>query len=495
MKVLLAGFNVDLDALKEYKKKNVILTPESISAAYARISRSPKEVDKLRQESRKEVAKARRSNRTIIFEMGHHSVAEHAVFNFDIIGISRIAIEELEKFRLCSYTEKSQRYVRLKGDFVIPEELAKSDLVDEYCAMTKIQNDTYKELCEKISAHNIERLSGKEINKKQTKILYNLAKEDARYILSMATQTQVGATINARNLELMIRRFASHNLKEVNELGQKFYALVHKIAPSIILFHKANDYDQKTYPGLQKHMRNFEVEKIRNSEKKKNSDVELVDHTPDGDNKILTALLFKSSKLTYKQALQAIKKMSKKKKIEFFKKACSNMELYDVALREFEYANLTYSLIVSAGCFGQLKRHRLASMTCQDYDPALGFTIPDSVIDVNEEKKFVDIIKKSEEVYEKIEKKHPHLGAYILTNAHRKRVLLRVNLRELYHISRLREDPTAQWDIRDKAKKMSALARKVMPITASLLAGKSDYPKIYKAVYGKNPKITEVPPL
>lgn len=171
------------------------------------------------------------------------------------------------------------------------------------------------------------------------------------------------------------------------------------------------------------------------------------------------------------------------------------MELYDVALREFEYANLTYSLIVSAGCFGQLKRHRLASMTCQDYDPALGFTIPDSVIDVNEEKKFVDIIKKSEEVYEKIEKKHPHLGAYILTNAHRKRVLLRVNLRELYHISRLREDPTAQWDIRDKAKKMSALARKVMPITASLLAGKSDYPKIYKAVYGKNPKITEVPPL
>jgi thymidylate synthase ThyX len=115
MKVILAGFNVDLDALKEYKKKDIVLTPESISAAYARISRSPKPVDSLRQESRKEVAKARRSNRTIIFEMGHHSVAEHAVFNFDIIGISRTAIEELEKFRLCSYTEKSQRYVTLKG--------------------------------------------------------------------------------------------------------------------------------------------------------------------------------------------------------------------------------------------------------------------------------------------------------------------------------------------------------------------------------------------
>jgi thymidylate synthase ThyX len=122
-------------------------------------------------------------------------------------------------------------------------------------------------------------------------------------------------------------------------------------------------------------------------------------------------------------------------------------------------------------------------------------TIPDSVREVGEEKEFTRIAKKSEAIYKKIEKKHPGVGTYILTNAHRKRVLLRVNLRELYHISRLREDPTAQWDIRDKANRMSALANKVMPITASLLGGKSDYPKIYRAVYGKNPKITEVPPL
>ena len=495
MKVILAGFNVDLNALKEYKKKNVILTPESISAAYARISRSPESVDRLRQESRKEVAKSRRSNRAIIFEMGHHSVAEHAVFNFDIIGISRIAIEELEKFRLCSYTEKSQRYVTLKGDFVIPEDLAKSNLINGYCNMIKVQNDYYKYLFKKISVRNLSRFSGKVLSKKHAKTLQNLAKEDARYILAMATQTQVGATINARNLELMIRRFASNNLKEINELGQKLYALIHKIAPSIILFHKANDYDQKTYPGLQEHVRNLEVKKIRGSEQKRITDVELVDHTPDGDTKILAALLFRATNQSYKQALKRVRKMSKKQKTAFFKKACCNMELYDVALREFEYAHLTYSLIVSAGCFGQLKRHRLASITSQNYEPALGFTIPGSVIDVGEERKFIDIIKKSEKVHEMIEKKYPHLAAYILTNAHRKRVLLRVNLRELYHISRLREDPTAQWDIRDKVIKMSALAREVMPITASLLGGKSDYPKIYKALYGKKPKITEVPPL
>ena len=52
MRVILAGFNVDIEALQEYKNGKVILTPESISAAYARISRSPKSVDGLRKEAR-----------------------------------------------------------------------------------------------------------------------------------------------------------------------------------------------------------------------------------------------------------------------------------------------------------------------------------------------------------------------------------------------------------------------------------------------------------
>jgi flavin-dependent thymidylate synthase len=493
MKVLLAGFNVDLDALKEYKKKDIVLTPESISAAYARISRSPKSVDKLRQESSKEVAKARRSNRTIIFEMGHHSVAEHAVFNFDITGISRLAVEELEKFRLCSYTEKSQRYVTLKGDFVIPQVLKNSSLKNDYLNMIKLQNDYYRKLDKKISAYNLRKNPGLAKNRKNEKTFKNSAKEDARYILSLATQAQLGATINARNLELMIRRFASHNLKEINELGKKLYVLVHKIAPSIILFHKANDYDQKTYPELRKHMRSLEVTKIRSSEKKGITDVELVDYTPDGDDRILAALLFRTSKRSYADAVRCVRNLSRKKKIALFKKSCERMELYDVLLREFEFAKLTFSLIVSAGCFGQLKRHRIASISCQGYEPELGLTIPESVIQVGEEKEFTRIAKESAAVYKKIEKEYPGLGSYILTNAHRKRVLLSVNLRELYHISRLREDPTAQWDIRYKTNKMSKLAKKVMPITTLLLGGKSDYPKIYSKLFGKLPKITEVP--
>ncbi len=493
MKVILAGFNVDTEALKDHKGKTACVTPESISAAYARISRSPKPVDVLRKEARREVAKARRSNRAIIFEMGHHSIAEHAVFNFDIIGISRRAVEELEKFRLCSYTEKSQRYVTLKGDFVIPEELKASSYIKEYNTTIQLQNNLYRKLCKKILNYHISNQSQACQNKKEKRLLENLAKEDARYILAMATQTQLGATVNARNLELMIRRFASHSMKELNELGKKLYDLVEGVAPSIILFHKANDYDKGTYPALSKYAKTFKDTGVSDNHDSNANAVKLVDYSKNGDNKILASILFRVKRINFGKCMNLVEKMSNDEKMELFKKACQHMELYDATLREFEFANLTFSLTVSAACFGQLKRHRIATLTCQEYDPVLGHTIPESVKKVGEEKKFIEIIRKTEKLYQKIEKKFPGIGSYILTNAHRKRILLSVNLRELYHISRLREDPTAQWDIRDKANKLSQLARKVMPISTQLLGAKEAYIDFYFRLYGRKPKVTEVP--
>jgi thymidylate synthase ThyX len=288
----------------------------------------------------------------------------------------------------------------------------------------------------------------------------------------------------------MIRRFSAHQLGEVNELAKKLFSSVKRIAPSIILFHEANDYDQKTFPELKKYAKKFRRSQDQVISK---GDVELIDYDKNGDDKILASILFRARKVSFKKCLGLVKKMSRKEKLKLFKQTCQYLELYDTLLREFEFANLAYSLIVSAACFGQLKRHRIATLISQDYDPGLGFTIPKSIEKVDEKKKFREVIRKSEDVYRKIEKKLPGIGTYVLTNAHRKRVLLGINLRELYHISRLREDPTAQWDIRDKAYKMSKLAKKIMPVTTQLLGGKEDYPRIYHKLFGRNPKVTEVP--
>jgi len=151
LRVILAGYNFDVSQLLH---KKTLCTPETISAAYARISRSKKSVDELRKDAAHDVEKARRSNKNIVFEMGHSSVAEHAVFNFDIIGISRYLTEFVQRTRLASFTEKSQRYVTLDGDYVIPEELQNdAQVLKQFQDTIRLQNETYLSLFEKLKIY------------------------------------------------------------------------------------------------------------------------------------------------------------------------------------------------------------------------------------------------------------------------------------------------------------------------------------------------------
>jgi thymidylate synthase ThyX len=99
------------------------------------------------------------------------------------------------------------------------------------------------------------------------------------------------------------------------------------------------------------------------------------------------------------------------------------------------------------------------------------------------DKPFLEIIAHTEAVYEQIQQTVPVAVAYILTNAHRKRVALKVNARELYHIARLRTDRHAQWDIRETAERMVALGKKVMPLTLMLATGKDGFASLYDQTF------------
>lgn len=486
MKVLLAGYNVDSEVLADLKKKSPSredVTPETLSASYARISRDPRPVNELRAAARKEVERARKSNQNIIFKMGHHSVAEHAVFNFDIIGVSRLAIEEIEKFRLCSYTEKSQRYITLTDDFVIPEEIKKSGEKDIFVKMVKSQNTAYHKLYKKLKPYFFKKHKKMAADTKKRSLLEGWAKEDARYVSSLATEGQLGMTVNARNLEFMIRRFASKELVELKEFNQRIYALAKKVAPSILLFTEANDFDAKTYGEIEKKSQAF-----WGSSAKSTSPVSLVDYTPDADTRLIASFLHTSSFLPYEECLHKAKGLEPEEKRQLLELAFEHMEFYDFPPREFEYVSLTFDLTVSASCFAQLKRHRMATLTSQGYNPELGVTVPPSVEEVGAKKEFMDIIDETNSVFSRLKQKMKVGAEYVLTNAHRKRALLKVNARELYHISRLREDATAQWDIRDVTGEMSRLAREKMPLTCLLLGGKDAYPGLYEKVFGRPPK-------
>jgi len=490
MKIILAGYNLDYETIREFQElrpEAQDLTPETVSAAYARISRSPKPVDELRAIARQEVEKARQSNRNIVFEMGHSSIAEHAIFNIDVIGVSRLLVEEIEKFRLCAYTEKSQRYVLLEDDFVIPAEIWEAGLEESFVHIIRLQNKFYHELYDKLKPYVFEKHRDLATNTKNRALVEGWAKEDARYAISLATETQLGMTINARNLELMLRRLAAHPLAEAQEYGRKLYEATKDIAPSLIRYTEATEYDRRTRQALKEKVMTMSE---RNGKERRalfggyeGENVSLVYATPDADNKIVAALIHSSSTLPMSQCLQIVSSMDVHEKESLIKTAFKHMKAYDPVLREFENVDLHFELIISASCFAQLKRHRMATITCQDYDPVLDVTIPPAIYDVGMEKVFMEVIIRTEHIYDRIKKLAPLAATYILTNAHRKRVSMKINARELYHIARLRADQHAQWDIRDTAECMVNLGKNIMPLTLMLATGKDSFNSLYDQAF------------
>ncbi len=491
MEIVLAGYNLDYETIKAMQgafPEVDNLTPETISAAYARISRNPLPVSELREIARKEVEKARKSNRSIVFDMGHSSVAEHAVFNIDVIGVSRFIVEEIEKFRLCSYTEKSQRYIRLDDDFVIPEEIEAAGMKQLFIETIDSQNRLYEELYNHLRAYVFEKYHEMAEVPSNRSTLEGWAKEDARYIISLATETQLGMTVNTRNLELMLRRCAAHPLKEVKEYGSRLYNVTKNIAPSLVRYTDATPYDVLTRNDL----RDMSSEIMRKQKHDgtvgdtadlRDHNVTLISATPDADDRIVASLIHSSSPLSMTDCISLAKRLSTEEKQGIIKTACRRMQSYDPPLREFETVDLHFDIVVSASCFAQLKRHRMATVSCQEYDPDLGVTIPHAVREIGMDRQFLDMVRQTEDAYSRFKEVTPLAAGYILTNAHRKRIAMKVNARELYHISRLREDIHAQWDIRETAARMVRLGKKVMPLTLMLATGKDNFAALYNDLF------------
>lgn len=463
MKVEVAGFNIDNSIIAKLDCQTA--TPETISAAYARISRSKKDVGKLREQAINELEKTRKSNRKIVFEMGHSSIAEHAVFNIDIVGISRYLTEFVQKSRLASFTEKSQRYVTFDEQVVVPPELDKEpELRQEFVDRAANLYRLYKEISIDIeNSINPGRAAPDKLSEK--------AKEDARYVLPLAAKTQMGMTINARNLEGLLRRLAAVELLEARQLHKQLLEQTADIAPSLIRYTQEDSYGCCDEKSLR-----FDDDQrtVTNKTTVTDRETRVIPLTKNGEDDILAALFFRHYPRPYEQILNQVKNMKAAEKQKIFRSLLSGMCFYHKAPKVFELVDCLVRLSVSACCFAQLKRHRMATIITSDYSPEYHFVTPPTIKKTGSESKFSHSLQQITPLYDRLESVRSGLGNYILTNAHRRNVLFKANLRELYHFSRLRSDKHAQWEIRDHSRIIDKQLKELFPNACAVIKGKSD---------------------
>jgi flavin-dependent thymidylate synthase len=485
LSVVLAGHNVDKAALDSVLVGKATgdpdsLSPETLCAAYARISRDPRRIDEIRKDARTEVERARKSNHAIIFDMGHSSVAEHAVFNLDITGVSRLVVELLEHHRLASYTEKSQRYIRLEGEYVVPREIQSAGLEDPFRKHVEGLAQFYQVLANRLTVQ-----AENEFKDRKKKEQASRANEDARYILPLCAEAQVGMTANARTLELMIARLASHSLAEARELGELLYKAVSGVAPSVIRYVRPTRYFKETGTLFQSVGEKFlSFDGDHRGEQKDLASVSLLFHTPNPDAAVAAALLSSYGEESHKNYQQAVAHASTEDLKALFFGLFHRMEIWDALPRAYEMVDFTFEITLSAAAFGQLKRHRMATLLSQGYEVGLGRTVPGSIVRAGLSDDFHRQLDLAQDFYRRIASVAPAVAPYALTNAHRRRVIAKFNARELGHFARLRCDAEAQWDIREVAGEMVKKVQLVMPIAGAFYGGKDSVASMKKKLEG-----------
>jgi len=436
------------------------LSPEERVVTFAKCSRSPKSFDEIIKELT--VEKTSEFTKRWVIGFGHLSVAEHAVFSIAMENISILATKVIEDNRLASFTEKSTRYQTFnETTYYKPKKIINSMLAKIYQETADYLFQTYNEFYPIINKYIKEKISKTET---MTDSFYeSICKAKTcdiiRYLLPTATLTNLGITINARNLLQAIKKLLSHPLMEMQEIGQELKQLGQKNAPTLFGSVEPSEYLQKTVPIMD----NFVRRKLKG--KPKNSQpVELVEYDKNAEERILTSILYRFSNQPYNQIKSKVKKMSRKEREKFLDKVFKNKGQLEVPLRELEHTYYTFDILVDYGAFRDIQRHRICTQTNQLVTVEHGFDIPEEIIEIGLKNKFVSACQRSAKAYEKIAKQFPYEAQYIVALAFKKRVLFTWNLRELYHFISLRTGITGHISYRRIAYQIYQQIAKVHPL-------------------------------
>ena len=439
------------------------LPPEVVAVAFAKCSRSPEPFDKIAAELNAD--KSRKFHEKWVVGYGHSSVAEHAVLSIALENVSMLATKVLEDNRLASYTEKSTRYqVFDKTTYLKPKKIMESKFKDLYEQTTDFIMDQYTQLVPKMTNF----FKAKFPDKAEIEIK-NLALDACRYLLPVSTLTNLGMTLNARNLEHGIIKLLTHPFNEMNEIGNELKESALKVTPTLIKHIKYNEYLGETDKALKQSLKSTQ----QPNNKTNQNEVTLVEFDNDAEIKLLSSLIYKYSQLNYNQAKEKVLALSNEEKENIINESLKRLGKFDAPLRKLEHIFYTFDVLIDYGAFRDVQRHRMCTQTNQDFTVDQGYIIPDEIIEAGFKNIYVECMEKAEQAYKQIK---PELdeASYIIPMAFRKRVLMKMNLRSLFHFIKLRSGKTGHLSYRQVAWQMYDLIKEQHPLLAKYIQVEKD---------------------
>jgi thymidylate synthase ThyX len=390
----------------------------------------------------------------VFFEYGDDSVAQLGGVHLACEQASNLLTKVLEWGRLMAYLEQSTRYVaydsRLSSGryrYYRDPEILDSALGARYVGDMDRLFDGYADLLPIMQSWLTRRFprSAGDSDFVYRQSIRAKALDSLRGMLPAASVSNVGIYGTGQSYEQMILRMRSHPLPEARHYAEMMLVELRKVIPSFLqrLDRPDRGGEWAAYLASTRSATEELVERLwPDPPEPIEGDpplVRLVDHDPDGEDKVIAAMCFSSSNLSDDELLRRVECMGAEEKMAIARAYVGERtNRRHRPGRALERTSYRFEVVSDYGAFRDLQRHRMLTVEWQDLSPDLGFEMPEQVVEAGLDDRFAGSMARSAELYGDLRPVFPERAPYALCLAHRLRYVLDMNAREAMHLIELR---------------------------------------------------------
>jgi thymidylate synthase ThyX len=423
------------------------------------------------------LARAEQLYDRVFFEYGDDSVAQLGGVHLACEQASNVLTKVLEWGRLMSYMEKSTRYVaydsRLSNGryrYYRDVDILDSPLGARYVGDMDRLFDAYADLLPVLQAHFAARHPKAEGDSDFVwrQSVRAKAFDALRGMLPAGATSNLGIYASGQAYEALLIRMRAHPLPEARAYAGLILEELRKVIPSWVKRVDVEDrgvahseYLEGNHRAMQELAEELFAPAGSGDEAVLGGrpQVDLVDWDPDGEIKVVAAMLYPYTDRSEAEVDERVRGMGGEDRMTVVRRYVGERRnRRHRPGRALERCDYRFDVISDYGAFRDLQRHRLLTVEWQDLTPAHGYTMPASVVDAGAEDAYAAAMQRSAQLHAALaERFQPSQAAYAVALAFRIRYVMQMNAREAMHLLELRTSPQGHPEYRLVCQRMHRL--------------------------------------
>ncbi len=411
----------------------------------------------------------------VLDQYGDDSVAELGGTAIAVEHVSNVLVKYIEDRRIgLSALEKSSRFVRYdrkdehgRYPYFVDPDVTKAGFGEQYEQLMHQLFTVYSESIEPLIEFLKKRFPQGE--GQSDKAYYNALRAQAcdvaRYLLPMATETNVGLVGNGRAFEYLVYNLRASALQEGHQYAAYITTTLEQSIPAFIRRSKTArgqgyvDHIAET----KKLSRDHSVKQFKHYYSGDLPTVKLVDYDVHGEQKVAAGLLYEHSNHPFDQVFKHILEhppLAKKLINDALK---PRQHRTHKPPRAFEHAYYQFEITCDIGAYRDLHRHRILTQQRQPFTTRLGYATPTDMVEAGLADRYQKVMDAAAVLHDKIATKLPEQAQYVVPFGYAIRFTMRMNAREAYHLCELRSTIQGHPSYRLVAQEMARQIAKVHP--------------------------------